>query len=108
LRFVEVDVARIAELDAIIFAGYLDGLRDAGWQGDARLVRFGYAATAALISGVADPATKLPRIARRVAALSPGEEPPRLLGPGPAQHAALQRHLLGMGEEALALLNSLA
>jgi hypothetical protein len=108
LRFVEVDVSRIADLDAIIFAGYLAGLRDAGWQGDARLARFGFAATAALISGVADPATKLPRIARRVAALSPGEEPPRLLGPGPAQQAALQHHLLDMGEEALALLNSLA
>jgi len=29
-------------LDQDIFAGYVDGLRDAGWTGDARLVRLGY------------------------------------------------------------------
>ncbi|HEX8919379.1 MAG TPA: hypothetical protein VF898_12805 [Chloroflexota bacterium] len=31
-----------------IFEGYLRGLREAGWRGDRRLVRFGYAASAAL------------------------------------------------------------
>ena len=94
-------------LDAIIFAGYLDGLRDAGWHGDARLARFGYAATAAFVSGVAGPAIKFPSIARRVAALPAGEEPPRLLGPGRAQHAALRLHLLDLGEEARALIEGL-
>src|SRR5262245_4159355 len=34
------------ELDGAVFAGYLGGLRDAGWRGDARLARLGYAATA--------------------------------------------------------------
>jgi hypothetical protein len=34
------------ELDAATFEGYLAGLRDAGWRGDARLARLGYAATA--------------------------------------------------------------
>ena len=29
-------------------AGYLEGLREAGWQGDARLARLGYAASLAL------------------------------------------------------------
>jgi hypothetical protein len=33
------------ELERIVLEGYLDGLRDAGWQGDPNLVRFGYAAT---------------------------------------------------------------
>lgn len=29
-------------LDKAVFAGYMAGLRDAGWQGDAQLVRLGY------------------------------------------------------------------
>jgi hypothetical protein len=107
LRFVTIELAKIAEMDALIFAGYVDGLRAAGWQGDARLARFGYAATAALSVGVADPAIKLPNVARRIAALAPGEEPPRLLGPGPAQYIALQHHLLDLGDEARSLLGVL-
>jgi hypothetical protein len=107
LRFVAIDVDRIPELDALIFAGYVDGLRDAGWQGDSRLARFGYAATAAL-SAIADRAIKWPRIAQRVAALPPGAEPPRLLNPGGREQAAAEYvHLIGLGEEARALLEPL-
>jgi hypothetical protein len=36
------------ELDAVCFAGYVAGLRDAGWAGDERLVRLGFTAAAAL------------------------------------------------------------
>jgi hypothetical protein len=32
----------------MVFAGYLDGLRDAGWQGDPRQVRLGYTAAVTL------------------------------------------------------------
>ncbi|MCB0104800.1 MAG: hypothetical protein KDE53_02805, partial [Caldilineaceae bacterium] len=57
---------------------------------------------------VADPATKLPSVARRIAALSPGEEPPRLLNPGgPALLVAVQEYTLAMGEEACGLLAQL-
>jgi hypothetical protein len=35
-------------LEERVLTGYLAGLRDAGWNGDDRLVRFGYAATLAL------------------------------------------------------------
>jgi hypothetical protein len=35
-------------LDRACGAGYVAGLREAGWRGDERLVRLGYAATAAL------------------------------------------------------------
>jgi hypothetical protein len=38
-----------AELEAAAFEGYRTGLRDAGWTGDARLVRLGYCATAAVM-----------------------------------------------------------
>jgi hypothetical protein len=39
------------ELDRVVFESYLDGLHDAGWQGDWRAARFGYAASAALKYG---------------------------------------------------------
>jgi hypothetical protein len=39
------------ELDRVVFENYLDGLRDAGWHGDWRIARFGYAAYAALKYG---------------------------------------------------------
>lgn len=48
----EVEVARAVELDRIVFDGYLAGLRDAGWQGDPRQVRFGFVASAVLRYGV--------------------------------------------------------
>ena len=104
LNFVAIDIDRIAELAELIFAGYLAGLRDAGWAGDERLVRFGFTALVTLKTGVADPAIKLPNVARRVAALPPDVEPPRLLNPGgTVQAAAAAHHWLDMGDEALAL-----
>ena len=36
----------LAELDRVVFAGYLAGLREAGWDGDGRLVRLGMCASA--------------------------------------------------------------
>jgi hypothetical protein len=107
LRFFTVEIGRIAELDALIFAGYIDGLRAAGWQGDARLVRFGFTVLAALLMGVSEPAIKLPSVARRIAALPVGAEPLRILGPGLAQNVALKRHLFALGDEALTLLAAL-
>jgi tRNA A-37 threonylcarbamoyl transferase component Bud32 len=38
----KIPLAQAETLDQDIFAGYVDGLRDAGWTGDARLVRLGY------------------------------------------------------------------
>jgi hypothetical protein len=39
------------ELDRVVFENYLDGLRAAGWAGDRRVARFGYAAYSALKYG---------------------------------------------------------
>jgi hypothetical protein len=39
--------AEAAALDAVVFAGYLAGLADAGWRGEARAVRRAYCAAAA-------------------------------------------------------------
>lgn len=48
LRRCEFDAARAEELDAAVFAGYCNGLREAGWQGPVELVRLGYTAAIAL------------------------------------------------------------
>src|SRR5439155_4390297 len=51
LGFRDVPIEQAQELEALVFNSYLDGLRDAGWNGDARLVRFGYAAASVLRYG---------------------------------------------------------
>lgn len=46
--FYDVEPGDLPALDEALFAGYLAGLRDAGWRGDPRQVRCAYAAHAAL------------------------------------------------------------
>jgi hypothetical protein len=46
--FRDVPAQDLAQLDSLAFVGYLEGLYDAGWQGDKALVRLGYAASACL------------------------------------------------------------
>jgi hypothetical protein len=48
LFFFEVELVKAQELDGIVFAGYLEGLHDVGWQGDPRQVRLGYTADASM------------------------------------------------------------
>lgn len=52
LLWFEYDVAEAKSLDEAVFSGYLNGLRDAGWQEDSRLVRLGYTAACALRWGL--------------------------------------------------------
>ena len=42
LYFPKIPLAQADTLDQTVFAGYMDGLRDAGWTGDEQLVRLGY------------------------------------------------------------------
>jgi hypothetical protein len=48
LVFFEVGLDQAQALEEIAFEGYLQGLREAGWRGDPRQVRLGYAAAASL------------------------------------------------------------
>jgi hypothetical protein len=48
MRRGDFSAERATDLDREVFAGYLAGLRDAGWQGDPDLVRLGYTAAVAL------------------------------------------------------------
>jgi hypothetical protein len=48
LRRCEFDAERAMELDQVVFAAYVDGLREAGWRGPVENVRLGYTASVAL------------------------------------------------------------
>jgi hypothetical protein len=52
LFFLEVDPDQTEALDKVVFENYLEGLGKAGWQGDARVVRFTYAAASVLRYGI--------------------------------------------------------
>jgi hypothetical protein len=47
----DVSLKDLHALDGVVFAGYVDGLRDAGWRGDPDLARFGLVASAPLRYG---------------------------------------------------------
>jgi len=47
----EVEWEEGLSLDRIVFDGYLEGLREVGWSGDRRAVRFGYTASTVLRYG---------------------------------------------------------
>jgi hypothetical protein len=46
--WLDAEPDELASLSARAFAAYVEGLRDAGWRGDERVVRFAYAASTAL------------------------------------------------------------
>lgn len=52
LSFSEVAMAAAKQLEKICYEGYLEGLKEAGWQGDSRLVRLGYTAGSAMCFGI--------------------------------------------------------
>lgn len=53
LIFREVEWDRALELETLAFDGYLEGLRETGWRGDPRAVRFAYTVASSLRYGVA-------------------------------------------------------
>ena len=89
------------ELDRVVFTGYLEGLRSAGWTGDPDAIRLGYAGSLALRSwfvrdtlrNLADPAAR-PSLGRAA-----GTEPTAVL----AAFARIARFLLDRADEARAL-----
>jgi len=52
LFWLKVPADQARELEEVVFAGYLDGLRDAGWRGDNKLVRLGFTVNAFLLFGI--------------------------------------------------------
>jgi hypothetical protein len=107
LQFLEFPMSQAHELDAIVFESYISGLRDAGWTGDECLVRFGFAATAALFIGVGAAGIFLK------AFLSDDGEAicEKIFGCTlkylADQYAVLQDYLLDLGDEARELMDDL-
>ncbi|MEZ4558691.1 MAG: hypothetical protein R2851_21765 [Caldilineaceae bacterium] len=106
--WLEVDGALAGDLDRFIFDSYVEGLADAGWHGDLRLVRFGYAATASLAIGVGWATLMGGRAlqsedGRRAVETRIGADLKVVL----EQWALVQPFLLDLGEEALDLMSSL-
>jgi 2-hydroxychromene-2-carboxylate isomerase len=53
--FCDVEIAELATFEQVAFTAYEDGLRTAGWDGDARLARLGFATAVALRRGACMP-----------------------------------------------------
>jgi hypothetical protein len=60
LAFFEIEPDEVLALEGVVLAGYVDGLRDAGWHGDERLAHVGYLAAAALRYGLGSVGIVLP------------------------------------------------
>jgi hypothetical protein len=102
--FFDVEPADLPALDEALFAGYLAGLRDVGWRGDPRQVRFAYAAHAALRNAFNAVGTTVPDEARRAAIKQNlGHTWEELAG----ARAAARPFLLARAAEARALLETL-
>jgi len=104
--WLDAEPDELATMSERSFAEYVEGLRNAGWRGGERVVRFAYAASAALymvpplpfwLSRIADPARRewLERKCRRDA---------REVVRG---WALLLNHMLGLADEAYALVEQL-
>lgn len=98
-----VAVAELAELERVALAGYVAGLRDAGWAGDERLVRLGYTASAALRYGFMATADVLRSTFDAAQAGNAERAQGRAFADILADRAALVYLLLERADEALAL-----
>lgn len=91
-------------LDQAVFAGYSQGLRDAGWSGDVRLARLGYVCAMVLrgLAGVKQDIEVL--LGKRIYPTLPGEEEPDLWAMADLFAGVRRFRLLKMADEAQALL----
>jgi hypothetical protein len=108
LYFFEAPGIGPSDLAAACFAGYVAGLREAGWAGDERLVRLGFAAAAALRHTVGLLPVMLPLVsdpARRPVAEDRFGRP---LAEVVAAWAELWPLQLGLAEDARALLRAIS
>lgn len=108
LTFMEVASNHAKELDQAIFAGYVDGLHDAGWQGDVRLARLGYAINASLVFGTASIIYHLENLQKPDSVIQEETVLGHRLDDIIDQWAAVQPFFLDLGEEACKLMQELA
>jgi Phosphotransferase enzyme family len=104
LAFFEAEGIRPRDLDAACFASYVAGLREAGWVGDERVVRLGFAAHAALRYPIGHLGDILPLLSDPALRLSTEELLGRPLEEVVEGWAELWSFQFGLAEEARALL----
>lgn len=105
LRKGDFPAERASELDAAVVDAYLAGLRDAGWSGDPRIARLGYAMSLALrcwfvrdtLQNLSDP------VARPMFGRAPDVPPDDVLG----AFVLVSRFLLDRADEARSLATTL-
>lgn len=95
-----VELARLPDLEDTVYGAYVEGLRDAGWRGDERQVRLGYAAHAALRNSFLGPLIVMPPAAVRAGFEQLVGRP---YGELLALAAELRRRTLDLADEACAL-----
>jgi hypothetical protein len=93
---------RARELGETCFEGYLAGLRDAGWKGDARLARLGYTAGVIRYCG-----TPTPQVIANPAARASMERAWGPMGDLLDRVAAVRPYLLDLTDEARELMSEL-
>jgi hypothetical protein len=107
LAFLDVNAKEARVLDQAVFTGYLDGLCDSGWRGNAHLVRLGYATNAVVLQGITWNLYHLERFqdpkARDMWLASWGHTFDETID----AWAEVTPFLLDLGDEALALANEL-
>ena len=103
----EFPAREVKDYEAAAFEGYMAGLRQAGWVGNLELVRFAFAAAAALHYGLGLSCLLLSLLAdeQQVQFLERFFARPR--GELMAERAVYQRYFMDLGEEALDLLEKL-
>jgi hypothetical protein len=101
LQMLDVSSADIRAFEEIVLDGYIEGLRDAGWDGDPAAVRLGFTIAASLLIGVGGAGFWFTMVNRDGGALAE-----RIVGRPrediAAQWSQLQPYLLDLGDEALA------
>ncbi|MFN8469678.1 MAG: phosphotransferase [Caldilineaceae bacterium] len=107
LVFYEIAAEEILEYETLALTNYVKGLRDAGWQGSDKIVRFAYAANISLINALGLAGVMLTLFADpeevRFHERFYGRPFEELM----SQRAIMQRYFLDLGEEALALMAEL-
>lgn len=106
-NFCEMEPRSMIDLEPAALEAYLEGLRDAGWRGDPRLVRLGDAIAASLRFGPGCAIPALPSVLRKDA-----EEFVLAVFGIPMEEAldrwsAITSHVLGLADEARELMQSL-
>lgn len=108
LEFLDVAASQARELDQAVFAGYIDGLHDAGWHGDVRLARLGCTTNALIVTGLMWNLFFLDQLQQPTGQALLAGMINRPFDDIVAQYAEMFTFLFDLGDEALTLLDGIS